>query len=82
MSLLPLVFFLFLLGTGRAQEYLTRSGTELRLNGEKVFMSGMNIAWERYGMDFGDGRYDCCTGAALEDYLERIAQNGGNSVRT
>lgn len=34
-------------------------------------------------MDSGDGRYDCCTGAALEDYLERIAQNGGNSfVRT
>lgn len=44
-------------------------------------MSGMNLAWHHYGMDFGNGRYDCCTGSELENYLDRVANEGGNSIR-
>ena len=56
-------------------------GKELRLRGMKVFMSGMNLAWYHFGMDFGNGRYDCCTGSTLEDYLRNISASGGNSIR-
>ncbi len=41
----------------------------------------MNQAWYNFGRDFGNGRYDCCTGSTLEDYLRRISENGGNSIR-
>ena len=50
------------------------------LNGEKVFLSGMDIAWEDLGMDFGNGRYNCCTGSVLQQFIENIAKNSGNSI--
>jgi len=65
-----------------AQRYLAVQAGQLRLNGEKVFLSGMNLAWYQFGMDFGGGRYDCCTGQTMEDYIRRIAAAGGNSIRT
>ena len=64
-----------------AQRFLSVKGDQLRLNGHKVFMSGMNIAWQDFGMDFGEGRYDCCTGYKQEDFMKRISASGGNSIR-
>lgn len=84
MSVLPLTALILLgvlLPCGHAQRFLAVQNGQLRLNGEKVFMSGMNIAWHQFGNDFGNGRYDCCTGAQLEDYLRRISAAGGNSIR-
>ena len=62
------------------QNYLSVNGGSLYLHGEKVFMSGMNLAWQDFGNDFGNGQYDCCTGSTLEDYLTRISVAGGNSI--
>ena len=64
-----------------AQRFLARRGGELHLNGEKVFLSGMNIAWHNFGRDFGNNQYQCCTQRPLENYIDRIADNGGNSLR-
>jgi hypothetical protein len=51
----------------------------LAINGQKVFLSGPNIAWQSYGYDFGNGMYDV-NGGALESMLQSISDNGGNSV--
>lgn len=78
-------FSIFILGllTGltAGQRFLAVENGEFRLNEEKVFLSGMNLAWHNFGMDFGDGRYTCCNGAALEDYLRQVSEAGGNSMR-
>ncbi|KAK2723828.1 mannan endo-1,4-beta-mannosidase-like [Artemia franciscana] len=49
-------------------------------NGQKVFLSGANIAWYSYGYDFGNNQYDS-HGPQLESWLTEISNNGGNSVR-
>ena len=63
------------------QTYLSRDGNILLLNGEKVFMNGMNIAWHNFGYDFGNNRYWESTKVPLENYLTRVSRNGGNSIR-
>jgi mannan endo-1,4-beta-mannosidase len=63
------------------QRYLAVENGEFHLNGEKIFQSGMNIAWNQFGADFGNGQYDCCTGSQLEKYIRDIASSGGNSIR-
>jgi len=55
------------------------SGTDLVYNGKKVFLSGTNIAWNSYGYDFGNNGY-MNNGQKLEEWLEMVKQNGGNSV--
>ncbi|XP_046463076.1 mannan endo-1,4-beta-mannosidase-like [Daphnia pulex] len=60
---------------------LTTSGTNFYYNGQKVFLSGVNIAWNSYGYDFGNGQYAANSKATLESWLTRIDANGGNSVR-
>ena len=62
-------------------QYLQVSGQNFILNGKQVYLSGMNIAWYQYGRDFGNGQYDCCTGKTLEEYLRKIHEDGGNSIR-
>nr|BBB35836.1 endo-1,4-beta-mannanase [Eisenia fetida] len=79
--MISIVLFVVALGGATCQQFLDVQNGQLRLNGEKVFMSGMNIAWQNYGRDFGNGQYDCCTGNALEDYIVRIKAEGGNSLR-
>ena len=82
MSLSILVFLaMVMLGSAKGQRFLATQGSEFRLNGDKVYLSGMNIAWHDFGMDFGEGRYDQSTGGPLEAYLRDIAAAGGNSVR-
>lgn len=46
----------------------------------QAFLSGMNLAWHSFGNDFGNGQYDCCTGAALENYLAQLNETGGNTL--
>ena len=48
-----LLLSLAALGSAR----LTTSGTNLLYNGQKVFLSGANIAWKSYGYDFGNGQF-------------------------
>ena len=75
-----LVFNILLLVTVvRGQKYLAIENGEFRLNGEKIFQSGMNIAWNQYGADFGNGNYEY-TGPQLEKYIRDIANVGGNSI--
>jgi hypothetical protein len=52
----------------------------LNINGQRVFLSGPNIAWYSYGYDFGNNQYDN-SGPTLEAWLSSIEQSGGNSVR-
>ena len=81
MTFTTLLWVAFLLQEGaQAQRFLGTEETDFVLNGEKVYLSGMNIAWHDFGMDFGEGRYDASTGAALEDYLKRISEAGSNSI--
>lgn len=54
-------------------------GTDLVYNGVKVFLSGTNIAWNSYGYDFGNSGYNSY-GPKLEEWLEMVRQNGGNSI--
>lgn len=60
---------------------LTVSGRDFYYNGQKVFLSGVNIAWNSYGYDFGNGQYAANSKSTLESWLTRIDANGGNSVR-
>ncbi|KAI9559836.1 endo-beta-1 [Daphnia sinensis] len=60
---------------------LTVSGRDFYYNGQKVFLSGVNIAWNSYGYDFGNGQYAANSKSTLESWLTSIDANGGNSVR-
>lgn len=60
---------------------LTVNGTRLIYNGQNVFLSGTNIAWKAYGYDFGNHMYLYNAKASFEEWVKRIALNGGNSVR-
>ena len=60
---------------------LTTSGTNFYYNNQKVFLSGVNIAWNSYGYDFGNGQYVANSKSTLESWLTQIDANGGNSVR-
>ena len=51
------------------------SGTNLMYNGQKVFLSGANAAWNNYGNDFGNGQYS----GILETWMSEINAAGGNS---
>ena len=76
-----MLFMLPLFSGISGQRFLAVENGAFRLNGEKIFQSGMNIAWNQFGADFGNGQYECCTGAQLEKYIRDIADAGGNSVR-
>jgi mannan endo-1,4-beta-mannosidase len=80
--MLKLLFVLLLgfwasLSVGR----LTTSGRDFLYNGQRVFLSGANIAWYSYGYDFGNGVYQSDVKETLETWLTMIANSGGNSVR-
>lgn len=62
------------------QGYLKVDDDTLTYKGEKVFLSGANIAWNCYGCDFGNGQY-AQNGEQLESWLKSIGEAGGNTVR-
>ncbi|KAF2355525.1 Glycoside hydrolase family 5 [Trinorchestia longiramus] len=72
---------LFLVGLGLlsccSAAKLSVSGTDLIYNGQKVYLSGANAAWNNYGYDFGNGQYD----GSLEGWMQEIKSAGGNSFR-
>ena len=76
-KLLLLLSCLVALGSAR----LTTSGTNLLYNGKKVFLSGVNIAWNSYGYDFGNGQYAANSKSTLEGWMNSISGSGGNSLR-
>ena len=51
------------------KHFLKVSGNDLTFKGEKVFLSGMNIAWFAYGYDFGNDHYNCST---IPQYLNEL----------
>ncbi|XP_046582032.1 mannan endo-1,4-beta-mannosidase-like isoform X1 [Haliotis rubra] len=55
-------------------------GTHFEKDGQRVFLSGVNLAWIAYGYDFGDGQYQKRR-ARFENYLKLVSDNGGNSIR-
>lgn len=56
---------------------LAVSGTDLTYNGQTVYLSGANAAWNIYGYDFGNGQYD----GSLEPWMADIGAAGGNAFR-
>jgi len=74
----PFIVCLLALFAGQAvATKLQVSGTELTYNGEAVFLNGVNIAWNDYGNDFGNGAYN----GKLEQWVTEIGNAGGNSIR-
>ncbi|XP_066267580.1 mannan endo-1,4-beta-mannosidase-like isoform X1 [Branchiostoma lanceolatum] len=71
------------------QHYLSTEGQHFKLNGQRIFLSGLNMAWCRHGYDFGGGAYntvapgDFCPHprAAYQQAIRDIRNNGGNSLR-
>ncbi|XP_060595800.1 mannan endo-1,4-beta-mannosidase-like [Ruditapes philippinarum] len=55
-------------------------GTNLVKDGQRVFLSGTNLAWVHYGYDFGNNQYSGVK-TQFEQYLSQIHASGGNSIR-
>ena len=81
MSKFTLVFLLVCCWAAFGSARLSTSGNNLLYNGQKVFLSGVNFAWNAYGYDFGNGAYEANSKATVEQWLTQIAAAGGNSVR-
>jgi len=63
------------------QARLSTNGNDLIYNGQRVFLSGVNIAWNSYGYDFGNGQWAANSRSTLLGWLDSISGSGGNSVR-
>jgi len=57
---------------------LVVSGTELHYNGNKIFFSGMNLAWINYNSDVGA---DALDENAWRNAVQNVRAAGGNSIR-
>jgi mannan endo-1,4-beta-mannosidase len=55
---MKLIITLFLLSIPCTLGRLSVSGGHLLYKGERVFLSGVNFAWNHYGQDFGNGWYN------------------------
>jgi len=53
-------------------------GNRLIINGQPVFISGMNLAWVSFGTDVGDKVLDV---VAFEAHVKSIRDAGGNAMR-
>jgi hypothetical protein len=53
-------------------------GNRLVINGHKVFISGMNIAWNNFGNDVGDVAVNI---GPFVNQFKQIKGAGGNAVR-
>jgi len=79
MKLIISNFFIFLLPI--AYGYLSIQNGKFSYNGNQIFLSGVNIAWNSYGRDFGSGAYSGSAQSKFETWLGQIATNGGNVAR-
>lgn len=63
---------------------LSADGLRLALDGEEVFLNGINLAWVGYATDFntsaavGHGTYTYCM---MRDAMRFVRKNGGNALR-
>ncbi|KAH3776395.1 mannan endo-1,4-beta-mannosidase-like [Dreissena polymorpha] len=55
-------------------------GSHLVKDGQRVFLSGTNLAWVHYAMDFGHNQYNGVKGR-MEQILSELQASGGNSIR-
>lgn len=55
-------------------------GTHFTYNGQRVFLSGINKAWEHYAHDFGNGQYNGVK-ARYEHVFQQLQNAGANSIR-
>jgi hypothetical protein len=75
--LLPLVL-LALMQTILAAPGLVVDGTQFKYNGQKIFFSGMNLAWLNYNSDVGA---DALNENGWRKAVQDIRAAGGNSIR-
>lgn len=81
MGLLRILPLLCLLAAHKCNgEFLRVSGQTLMYGADRVFLSGVNIAWKSYGYDFGNGNYGG-SGPTLEQWIRDITNAGGNTLR-
>lgn len=73
------IFFLAALLQAAYTQYLTTGGNNFYYNGKQVHLSGVNIAWNSYGYDFGNGQY-ATNGPQLEKWIKEIHNAGGNTL--
>lgn len=54
-------------------------GNRLIINGQSIFVSGMNIAWHQFGSDLHDN--NVVDESAFRNYIKGVKDAGGNAVR-
>lgn len=69
-----------LLQTARGAK-LAVQGDHLTLNGQKVFLSGGNLAWISYAYDYGGNRWKNYPRGEFEKQVQQLHAAGGNSMR-
>src|ERR1700743_790676 len=63
-----------------SEAYLQVKGKEFYYNGQKVFLSGANVAWNEIGKDWGNGQY-WKHRSKMNEWLSGINTHGGNVAR-
>ena len=58
---------------------LQTSGTHFVKDGQRVFLSGANLAWVSFGYDFGNNQYQRHS-STFSRYLTELQASGGNSL--
>lgn len=77
--MIPIFFLAFLVQFTSGQYLSVVGGKNFSFNGKNVHLSGVNIAWNAYGYDFGNGQY-ANSGPVLEKWIREIAAAGANSI--
>ena len=60
--------------------FLEVNGDSFELNGEKVYLSGVNQPWFSYGQDFGNNQANGVF-CSLNDSLSNVSTASGNTIR-
>ncbi|XP_052696831.1 mannan endo-1,4-beta-mannosidase-like [Crassostrea angulata] len=71
---------LFLLADLGSGARLGIHGTNFTYDGNRVFLAGINKAWEHYAYDFGNGQYNGVK-ARYEHVFQQLQAAGANSIR-
>jgi hypothetical protein len=64
-------------GPQTTQDRADGNSNRLVINGQPLFISGMNIAWDRFANDVGDQKIS----SSFVNYFKQIKGSGGNAVR-
>ncbi|PVD25441.1 hypothetical protein C0Q70_13097 [Pomacea canaliculata] len=77
----PVVLVFLALAGSALGGFLSRSGTDIWHNGERIFLSGANTAWVSYAYDFGNNQYQYRRDRYIY-LMDKVKEAGGNSMRT